>query len=526
MRGGSEEMLDRMDRVVAQRVLCACAGYPDSRAAVVRLLEHGFSFSSAVGVLLASGCPAPGEYVCAKSCAVEHGALAAFLFGEAGAREMHSLDPKGALFGRMGRVLYRRRRMGRGPVRLLVHPAMHSYVRGLLPRDQRGGGGEQRMNKKELPPCVKGRGKVGSYVFAPEDECIADIVPSRAVFFCALPHGPAGVHDPSDPAKTQQCGTRTWLRSAMAGALLKVNEKDSDTATEMAANEKVHAWLSRKHFEHLAPLHPEFAGVAAYSEGRARIKTMIALRPMAGDISKAALSVTEIAQVAKACLLVLYVMHENDYLHLDIKPKNILYESDVRPGGEAGPEAKPPERKFALADFGIIDPMRDVYKEAVLDDAYRGTYGYMSPLIIRDDAENEVYRIFRRVAREVDPTVAAQIPDDDAVERLVEAARREARARITAGAPYREHLAKIDLHSLGFTLYDVLRKQPEAALPAEERLHTLRFISRLLFFGAGDFFTAAQALDALCHEFWPGACPDVGFGESGRVDTGRPRDAA
>lgn len=74
--------------------------------------------------------------------------------------------------------------------------------------------------------------------------------------------------------------------------------------------------------------------------------------------------------------------HESGVLHLDVKPSNIVLESDIMPVDPSRPI--PPDLKAVLTDFGLAR-MADIMTQATAG-MFMGTPAYVSPEQIRGDS--------------------------------------------------------------------------------------------------------------------------------------------
>lgn len=459
--------LDRIDAFVGKMVRRKCRPFPDALASFQKLVDNGWSYTATLGVyvdVVSKG--RKDDYVHLDDDRRRaHGVLAVFVFGKAGLRD--HLDPIGSLFKRPGSTLYKRKTLN-GTVQLLGHRSMVEYIDGLSGHGQAGGGENKKLD------CVKGKGKTGSLVFT--IDCVPKLLP-EATHFCDVKYASEKVND---------CGNGAWLLSKRSSdSLLKINKLDSDTAEEIAANRKVYRWLSRQHFIHFTSLHAVSSHVTAMDDNRNVIDTLLVLNRMDGDVSKLRMTIRDIANVAKNTLIVLHIIHDNGHLHLDVKPKNIIYSKPIDGS----------ETKFALADFGILEDMALVYKD-LMDSDYSGTYGFMSPLLLDgDDSRNRVYPVFRMVANESSGTSVTDAG-------LAELFRRE-RMQLND----KRRLPKIDLHSTGLTLFSLLNNNHDTITVAH-RHAMITFIEGLLFFDKEKhYINTFQALRGLCTTFR--CCGDI-----------------
>ena len=347
--------------------------------------------------------------------------------------------------------MYRKQRFN-GKQILSAHPDIARYITSLY--GQTGGA---------IPShCVKGVGKTGSFVFTVS--CIKDAAPGAARFREVL------------YSKEELEGDAAWVfKRHSSDTLMKMNSDKSDTADEMTANAKVHQWATRMHFLHYTALHPTSSHVIGINSAGKDISTMIILRQMGGDVSKKVFSDKDIVGIAKAVLVVLHIIHLNGHLHLDVKPANILFTKRSH------------EVDFALADFGIVDDMRNIYRD-LLKNTYSGTPGYISPLLLpyHDDTQNRVYETFRKVALEATRKeyTHSDLAELFQVEKL----------------KFKEdpsRMSKIDLHSLGLTLYHIIQYN-KATMSHTSRKELISFVHALLFFDMNHFLNTFHALKYLC----------------------------
>lgn len=203
--------------------------------------------------------------------------------------------------------------------------------------------------------------------------------------------------------------------------------------------------------------------------------------------------------IMRNCLIFLCVLHAHGFIHMDIKPDNVLY--DIYEG----------KIRCILADYGFLTPMAHVLHRLKKDGSFfQGTAGFISPLLLSDDTENRVYDKFTRVFSERDDVVERSRSyargggfrhDNNNVDEFWDDFFMRQRRSLTKAAD----MAKTDLQSLALTMYSMKEKLlmrrklmfPSLHADAERMRLVDRMIARLLLHSASDFYTAKDALHYL-----------------------------
>lgn len=261
---------------------------------------------------------------------------------------------------------------------------------------------------------------------------------------------------------------------------------DEEAGTELQYHHRIHRWFTEVHNLHLTSLHPELhfmeldetahAGGAGPDKAGHRV---LVTRLMYGDVHNLYLREDELLALSTSVLRALEIFHSHHYLHMDIKPDNILWDLDDHN-----------RRMFCLSDYNLIMSDASLTHYLRPDDGgdfqslTHGTEGYKSPLLMADDHRGGTYRTFAYVAVRARAYRKKATPVwKDYFEK--------ARAETT--------MDKVDLHSLALTLFKM-------AVPhGQNKKETLRlmqgsfgkFVSKLMFFRPHDFKTATQALKHL-----------------------------
>lgn len=235
-------------------------------------------------------------------------------------------------------------------------------------------------------------------------------------------------------------------------------------------------------------------------------------RRMMGNVTSLQQNMTPrvLVNIVRSVLIFLCVSHANGYVHMDVKPENILY--DI---------SKSTEVSCVLADYGLMTPMEEVFQNIKKRGAFfQGTVGFISPLLTTDDEENKVYHKFTAIVNEADryraaaeEAAAAKKPqrggadgDGDGKKNGKDAGRDENVDRFWLS--FFEHqkrrldqpsqLGKIDLQSLALTLHYLFARVPfsDTLLTKHSREHRAvkLLIPRLLLHGPRNSATAADAL--------------------------------
>jgi hypothetical protein len=508
----TDEQLDRIDRFI-YRVLRRKSFKRESSPGVDKLQNAGWSFTGTMGVFVdiensRNSINEREEYILVNDRDVDHadahrllGGLFVSGLGSApgpvpGSRS--GLEHLEKLLDRTGRVFYKKGRLN-GTRVLMVHPRLHEHLVAVMgpgpspeSRVQKSAAWNQKRNRKSFlggnasgnDSCIVGKGKEGSFVFHPDASCFYRILPNLKSA-CLMQY--------SQQHHGGNCKSIRDLRDALGPrALLKINNDASDTSDELKANRRIHAWLSSRHLLHYTSLHRHWSYIHAEGQGPgARMYRFIVLKAFDGDVSSLPMSGTDAIALVKSILLVLHVIHEHRELHLDIKPKNILYRRvyQAQQGQAQQGQAQAQAKHFALSDYGILQPFREV-SENLRQNLVSGTYGFISPLLLQSDADNGVFRIFKDVAQK---SRGVYLTDQELTDMF-------ARQRAQISGPGQEtspRWNKVDLHSLGLTLHALWPQIQWAQIQEATRAHLLKIMDGLLFFEPGHFWSAAQALRAL-----------------------------
>jgi serine/threonine protein kinase len=319
--------------------------------------------------------------------------------------------------------------------------------------------------------------------------------------------------------------------------------ESGDPTRELKNNALVRRWFHERRADRgrLTTLHPRLERIDVFHTDVVRQvlkkSTMLAMRACNGDLHHLLREITRgnygndsegkkyktsllramLFRVARGVLEFLAVAHGHGYLHMDVKPRNILWFRERKMVREDVRDA----RGFCLGDYGdmheavrVVSQLlprsggpfgaqKDEGPEELATHMSVGTEGYMSPLLKKHgDDRDRVYRMFRDVlGRHQTPNGASGAKSDgdppDAGDPDAAWAAYFTRAKRDLKKNYR----KIDLHSLALTLLhcvNAVHARLGADLgadspPSEPGLFD--FIARLMFFRESrDFFTAEAAL--------------------------------
>lgn len=276
----------------------------------------------------------------------------------------------------------------------------------------------------------------------------------------------------------------------LSGIALKDVLDDEDAGTELQFHQRIHRWFSEVHSIHLTCLHPQLhfleldetphtnterTGVSVATRDM-RGHRLLVNRLLMGDTYHLTLSEEELYNLADTVLRGLEIFHAHNYLHMDIKPENILW--DVDDFGQ--------KRQYCLSDYNLMMSDSNLLHHIRPDDGggfqslSHGTEGYKSPLLMLDDVKGSTYRTCDYVAI-------------------------KSRAFPRRGMPvWREYfekarvhtsMGKLDLHGLALTLKKLIteKKHDEKESLRMMQGHLGKFIAKLLFFRPHDFRTATEA---------------------------------
>lgn len=281
-------------------------------------------------------------------------------------------------------------------------------------------------------------------------------------------------------------------------ALKDILDED-DAGTELQYHVRIHRWFIDKHSLHLTCLHPYLhfiqidehiptksenssrqtilpANVAPPQKDGTYGRKLLVTRLMDGDTHRLNLREEELVDLSIAVLSALVIFHEHHYLHMDIKPDNILWSLN-----------RHEKRVFCLGDYNLMLSEASVLLYLRPDDGggfqsvSHGTPSYISPLLMVDDLQGSTYHKFQYVAIKTRSFGKNQVPIwRDYFEKC--------RVETTG--------AKIDLHSLALTLMKLAIPHGSSKQFATKLMGGVigKFIAKLMFFRKQDFFTAASAL--------------------------------
>ena len=163
--------------------------------------------------------------------------------------------------------------------------------------------------------------------------------------------------------------------------------------------------------------------------------------------------------LADHVLQALRVMHENDILHLDIKPSNVLIWSTER------------EERFVLGDYDIVARADDVV-DLIRGNGLYGTTGYVSPIMAGASARTLHPRYVRCCAAVSAAAQRMHLPGLPAgPEAWLDLFRRMREIVLTGPLEAARGVVHLcDMHCLAVTLFDVLGEQTCTASNSAARL--------------------------------------------------------
>ncbi len=101
-----------------------------------------------------------------------------------------------------------------------------------------------------------------------------------------------------------------------------------------------------------------------------------------------------IVQLTQKIAAALDYAHKSGFVHMDIKPANIMLESKIVPVDPNPPIAVPPDLQPIVTDFGLARMARALHDDS--DGVFMGTPAYMSPEQIRGkmpDPRSDIYAL-------------------------------------------------------------------------------------------------------------------------------------
>lgn len=261
---------------------------------------------------------------------------------------------------------------------------------------------------------------------------------------------------------------------------------DEDAGTEISYHQRIYRWFTQANSIHLTCLHP-LIHFLQLNESTPDVKAgrkLLVTRLLSGDAHSLELHEEELMDLAVAVLSGLEVFHEHHFLHMDIKPDNVLWDWEVDSA------TRQRRRVFCLSDYNLIMSDAHVLHYLRPDDGgefqslSHGTAGYKSPLLMVEDLEESTYRKFEFIARE-----GRVFPNN------VMPVWREYFDKCRADTS----MAKVDLHSLALTLVRLAAPRGQD----KEVTHRLmqgpvgKLLAKLMFFRTSDFSGAKDALASI-----------------------------
>lgn len=401
---------------------------------------------------------------------------------------------------------------------------------------------QRRPRQRQLGGVTLGSGREGTWVYTVDD--VLQRLP-RGGSLCAWPFEATGVTGMGEecgaergrPPQRPRCSTGRDVNELMRAlrerrCAVKDIPHEADARYEAVLNERVRSWFARAGALEYAPFDAVFNCmdiVGARTRAAPHVPThrVLLLRGADGDASmmhqRVTLTATDLLWCAHDVLSALCVIHANDAMHMDVKPQNVLWtwrgSHSSRASGGGGLAGR--RFTFVLADYGLASHFRAVSVHMARGGTPSGTEGFISPLLLRNDHENNVYprvQWLATVAPGAVPGAAAAGggADRTRLERFWNryfARQRErvysattpamptahTRAHVDAAqadpASYKALVCKADLNSLALTLLHVMQRAGlDNARTLRARPVLAQLLQRLMFFRATDFKSADEAL--------------------------------